>query len=226
VAQGRTGASSAAIHRALDEEHESGVHRPRLLAGCVEVLLAAGDVEGADAAARELSAMATTIGAPLLHAMALQATGSVRLARGDCRGAVKVLRQAWSAWHELGAPYDAAVTRVLIGRACRSLDDHDTAELEFGAARWTFDQLGARPDVARVAALSARQGRDDVPGRLTRREVEVLRLVATGRTNRAIAGDLFLSEKTVARHVANIFTKIDVSSRAAATAYAYEHHLA
>jgi DNA-binding CsgD family transcriptional regulator len=168
--------------------------------------------------------MANGIGAPLLRAMAMQATGSVLLAR-DAGSAVGVLRRAWTAWQELGAPYDAARTRVLIGVACRSLGDHDTAQLELAAARWTFEQLGAVPDVERVAGLTGPTTPTRAPGGLTTREVEVLRLVATGRTNRTIAGDLFLSEKTVARHVANIFPKIDVSSRAAATAYAYEHHL-
>jgi DNA-binding CsgD family transcriptional regulator len=226
VAQGRADAAGAAIRRALAEEPPSGPHRPRLLAGCVDVLLAAGDADGADAAASELSAMATRIDAALLQAMALQATGSVLLAREASWEAVGTLRRAWSAWQDLGAPYDAARTRVLIGLACRSLEDHETAALELGAAGWTFDQLGARPDAERVAALTGSTDRTTVPGRLTTREVEVLRLVATGRTNRAIAGDLFLSEKTVARHVANIFLKIDVSSRAAATAFAYQHHLA
>jgi ATP/maltotriose-dependent transcriptional regulator MalT len=226
VAQGRTDPAIAAIRRALAEEPPSGPHRPRLLAGCVEVLLAAGDVSGADAPASELSEMATRIDAPLLHAMSLQATGAALLARGASEQAVGTLRRAWSTWQELGAPYDAARTRVLIGLACRSLDDHETAALELGAAGWTFDQLGARPDAERVAELTGRAARATAPGGLTTREIEVLRLVATGRTNRAIAGDLFLSEKTVARHVANIFLKIDVASRAAATAYAYQHHLA
>ncbi|WP_324276631.1 LuxR C-terminal-related transcriptional regulator [Blastococcus brunescens] len=226
VAQGRAEAATAAIRRALAEEPLSGPHRPRLLAGCVEVLLAAGDLSGADAPAHELSQLAANIDAPLLRAMAMQATGAVLLARDASGQAVGTLRRAWSAWQELGAPYDAARTRVLIGLACRALDDHETAALELGAAGWTFDQLGARPDAERVAELTGRGAGAAAPGGLTTREVEVLRLVATGRTNRAIAGDLFLSEKTVARHVANIFTKIDVPSRAAATAYAYQHHLA
>jgi DNA-binding NarL/FixJ family response regulator len=113
---------------------------------------------------------------------------------------------------------------VLVGLACRALGDEDTAEMELDAARWVFEQLGAATDVARVTALSRRPAAVS-PGGLTLREVQVLRLVATGATNRAIAGELFLSEKTVARHVANIFTKLDLSSRAAATAYAYEQHL-
>jgi DNA-binding CsgD family transcriptional regulator len=225
VAQGRADAATAAIRRALAEER-SGPHRPRLLAGCVEVLLATGDVTGADAPARELSEMATAVDTPLLTAMALQATGAVLLARAAAREAVGTLRRAWTAWQELGAPYDAARTRVLIGLACRDLDDHETAALELGAASWAFDQLGARPDAERVAELTGRAARATAPCGLTTREIEVLRLVSTGRTNRAIAGDLFLSEKTVARHIANIFTKIDVPTRAAATAYAYQHHLA
>jgi DNA-binding NarL/FixJ family response regulator len=111
-----------------------------------------------------------------------------------------------------------------MGQACRLLGDEDSAELEFDAARWVFEQLGAVPDLARVQALS-RRAASPPAGALTGREVEVLRLVAAGKTNRAIAADLFLSDKTVARHVSNIFAKLGLSSRSAATAYAYEHGL-
>jgi DNA-binding NarL/FixJ family response regulator len=125
---------------------------------------------------------------------------------------------------ELGAPYETARARVFIALACRELGDTDTAELELDAAGLTFQELGAAPDLARVEQLMRRAG-PRAPGGLTTREVEVLRLVATGRTNRAIAEDLVISEKTVARHVSNIFMKLQVSSRSAATAYAYEHDL-
>ncbi len=131
---------------------------------------------------------------------------------------------AWTAWQGIDAPYEAARERALIGVACRRLGDEDSAELELDAAGYTFRQLGATPDLARVEALS-RRGNGQTAGGLTEREVQVLRLVAAGRTNRAIAVELFLSEKTVARHVANIFTKLDLNSRAAATAYAYQQRI-
>ncbi len=153
------------------------------------------------------------------------------LAEGDGRSALASLRQAWARWHELEAPFEAARVRVLIGRACRALGDEATAQIEFEAARRAFDQLGAGPDLAGVeaelrAAFAAPAGPE--PGNaagLTAREIEVLRVIAAGKSNRAIAETLGISEKTVARHVSNIFLKLDVSSRAAATAFAYEHGL-
>jgi DNA-binding NarL/FixJ family response regulator len=132
-----------------------------------------------------------------------------------------LLRRAWTLWQRVDAPYEAARTRVQVGAACRALGDDDAARMELDAARTVFEQLGARSDLASLAPASAAAA--DHP--LTTRECEVLALVAQGQTNRSIATALFLSEKTVARHVSNIFTKIDVSSRAAATAFAYEHSL-
>jgi DNA-binding NarL/FixJ family response regulator len=148
----------------------------------------------------------------------------VLLAEGDARAALAALREAWTAWQELEAPHEAARTRALIGLACRALGDEDGAEMELDAARWAFQELGATPDVASVESLS-RKGSAEAASGLTAREVEVRRLVAAGKTNRAIATDLFLSEKTVARHVSNIFGKLGLSTRAAATAHAYEHGL-
>jgi DNA-binding NarL/FixJ family response regulator len=206
------------------DEAEGFVARSRLLPAHVEILLATGDVEAAAASADELAAMAGDLGAPLLHARATHAQGAVLLARGDARAALTALRRALAAWQELDAPHEAATTRALIGLACRALGDEDGARLELDAARWTFEELGAAPDVARVDALARAAGADNAGG-LTARELEVLRLVAAGKTNHAIAADLVLSEKTVARHVSNIFAKLGVSSRAAATAHAYEHDL-
>jgi len=165
----------------------------------------------------------------LQHVVQLDRVGKgalsyVLVSEGDARGALDVLRRAWTAWQELEAPYEAARVRVLIGLACREVGDKDTAEMEFDAARWVFHQLGAAPDLARVEELS-RSATPKAPGGLTVREVQVLRLVAAGKTNRAIATELFISEKTVARHLSNIFTKLGLSTRAAATAYAYQHHL-
>jgi DNA-binding NarL/FixJ family response regulator len=171
-----------------------------------------------------LSEIAADLGMPFLHAVSAQATGAVLLAEGDTRAALASLRRAWTAWQEIQAPYEAARARVLIGLAYRALGDTDTAEMELDAACRVFQQLGAAPEVARVEALS-RMAAPRAAGGLTAREVQVLRLVAAGRSNRAIAAELAISEHTVARHVQNIFAKLDVSSRSAATAFAFEHRL-
>ena len=152
-----------------------------------------------------------------------RAEGAVRLADGRAEAALPLLRRAFRQWQAVHAPYEAARSRVLIGLAARELGDEATATLEFEAAREAFVQLGARPDLARLDRLVG--GPQRPIGGLTTRELEILRLVATGRTNRAIATDLVISEKTVARHLSNVFTKLDVTTRSAATAYAYEHGL-
>ena len=223
LAQGQVRPARASIRRALAEGADPST-RARLLEPAVETALAARDLEGAGRAADELDELAAGLGAPLLQAMAARARGSVLLEAGQAEVALGILRTAWSAWQALEAPYEAARVRVLIARACRALDDEDAAAMELDAARRVFDGLGATPDVAAVDAL-ARAWSAPAPGGLTARELEVLRLVASGRTNRAIASELVLSEKTVARHVANIFMKVGLSPRAAATAWAYEQHL-
>jgi DNA-binding CsgD family transcriptional regulator/tetratricopeptide (TPR) repeat protein len=223
LAQGHVNSAVAAIRRALDETAPS-IARAPLLAAQVDVALAAGDAATARLAADELAAVAAEVDVPLLRAQALSARGMVCLSDGNATVALGMLRSAWKVWQELDAPYDAARTRVLIGQACRALGDADTAEMEFDAARWVYQELGATPDVARVERLSTRTP-TPVPGGLSLRELQVLRLVAAGKTNRGIADELFLSEKTVHRHVSNIFTKLEVSSRTAATAYAFEHAL-
>lgn len=223
LAQGRVEAATAMLQRSLDEAQDP-LARPRLLAAMVEVRLAAGDVDGAASAAAELAGIADHAGAPLLVALAAHAEGAVRVARGDARAALGVLRRAAAAWNALDAPYQAARIRVLVGLACRALDDEETARLELDAAAQVFRELGALPDLALIGAMT-RPAEGSTPGRLTGREVEVLRLVATGKSNRAIGEHLFISEKTVARHMSNIFTKLGLSSRAAATAYAYQHDL-
>jgi DNA-binding CsgD family transcriptional regulator len=223
LAQDRADAAAAAIRRVLDEARDR-VARCRLLPAYVEIMLAATAVEAAGAAADELSEIADDLDAPLLRALTDHAQGAVRLVEGDAPAALAALRDAGTAWQKLDVPYEAARVRVLIGLACRKLQDEDSAQMELDAARWALQQLGAAPDLARVEALSRRRP-SEVPGGLTAREVDVLRLVAGGKTNRSIAADLFLSEKTVARHVSNIFIKLGLSTRAAATAYAYEHDL-
>jgi len=223
LAQGQIDAARAALRRALDETQDRA-NRAALLVAYVDTMLAADDAAAARVAAGELSSIAAERGAPFLEAIATQAMGAVLLGERDPRAALPSLRQSWSAWRELEAPYEAARVRVLVGLAYRALGDDDGAEMEFDAARSIFLELGAAPDIARVETLSRSSGRK-LTGGLTDREVEVLRLVATGRTNRAIAAELVISEKTVARHVSNIFDKLGVSSRSAATAYAYEHKL-
>jgi DNA-binding CsgD family transcriptional regulator len=220
-AQGRVGVAAAAIRRALDEADVRAA-RAALLDPYVDIVIASGDLEAARAAAAELADIAEAAGAPLLRAMAARSEGALRLAEGDARSALGASRRARATWQRLDAPYEAARARVLVGIACRELGDEDAAEMELDSARRVFAQLGARPDLARLDALD-RKPRTPARSGLTTRELEVLRLVASGRTNRAIAADLFISEKTVARHVANIFTKLGTSSRSAATAYAYEH---
>jgi DNA-binding CsgD family transcriptional regulator/tetratricopeptide (TPR) repeat protein len=223
LAQGRLDAAAAAIRREVDEAQDPAT-RTKMLPTYVEVMLAADDVASGREASDELSAIADERDVPLLHAVAAQAEGAVLLSEGDARAAIASLRRAWATWQELEAPYGAACVRVLIGLACRVLEDQETGEMELEAARLAFQRLGATPDLRRVEGLMRNAG-SKAAGALTAREVQVLRLVATGKTNRAIAADLFISEKTVARHVSNIFTKLNVGSRSAATAYAYQHDL-
>ncbi len=223
LAQGDVAAATSAIRRVVDEAQDR-IARSRVLPARVEIELAAEDVGAARAAADELSRIAVDLDVPLLRAVAAKATGAVLLAEGDPRAACDTLRRAWTAWRELDAPYEAARVRVLVGLACRALGDEDTADMELDAARAVFERLGAAPDLARVDSL-VRRATPGEPHGLTPRELQVLRLVTAGQTNKAIGAELILSERTVDRHVSNIFTKLGVSSRAAATAYAYEHQL-
>jgi DNA-binding CsgD family transcriptional regulator len=222
LAQGNGQAAAASLRRALDEADP--IARPRLLEPFVEVMLAGGDVDAAEGAAAELAAIGRG-GAqpPLLRAIAARADGLVKLAKGDAKSALVALRSAWELWQTLDAPYESARARVAIARACQALGDDDGAAIELAAARQVFDGLGALPDRDRVDALAGAP--PPAPGGLSPRELEVLRLVARGGTNRDIATSLGISERTVDRHVSNIFTKLDVGSRAAATAFAYEHRL-
>ena len=220
LAQGRVDVALPAIRRALDEA-EDPLARARLLPACVEIMLEAEDVAAARAAADELSEIAAQFAAPYLNALATEASGAVLLAEGDPRAALAKLRAAHRSWRDLEAPHQAARVRLLIAVACRELRDGASAELEFEAARSALEELGAASELERLARVSG----SPRPGGLSRRECEVLTLVAAGKTNRAIATELFISEKTVARHVSNIFTKLGLSSRSEATAYAYKHRL-
>jgi DNA-binding CsgD family transcriptional regulator len=183
-----------------------------------------GDAQEARSTCRELEEIPARYESGMLDAMSAHAWGAVDLTEGDARAALLPLRRAWQMWQGLEVPYEVARVRVLLGLACSALGDDDTAAMELEAARDVFAQLGAAPDLARVDSLTRRAPSVDVHG-LTARELQVLRLVAAGETNKAIATNLVLSERTVDRHVSNIFTKLGVASRTAATAYAYEHQL-
>jgi DNA-binding CsgD family transcriptional regulator len=222
LAQGRIDLAPPAIRRALEEKQDPFA-RSRLLPAYVEIMLAADDVGAARGAADELAGIAAQLDAPYLNALAADATGTVLLAEGDAGEALTMLRTAQRLWRELEAPHQVGRVRVLIGVACRELGDSAGAEREFEAARGVLEELGAAPDLERLARLA---GPSRPAGPLSRRESEVLRLVAAGKTNRAVATELFISEKTVARHVSNILAKLGLSSRGEATAYAYKHGLA
>ena len=223
LAQGKQEAATAAIRRAVGEATES-LKRAALLPAYVEIMLESGDVETARSASRQLDEIAERQGTQALAATSASARAAVALAANDPRAGLVAGRHAADAWRELGARYDVARARVLVGLACRSLGDDDTADMELESAREVFAELGAAPDVARVGALGTRAGHTDAHG-LTRRELEVLQLVAAGKSNREIAATLVISERTVARHLQNIFAKLRVSSRTAASAFAFEHDL-
>jgi ATP/maltotriose-dependent transcriptional regulator MalT len=197
----------------------------------VEIMLAVGDIDEARAASRELQDTAASLDTDVLAAIAGHALGSVHLAEGDAHAALDPVRRAFGIWQQIGAPYLAARLRVLLARACLALGDVEAAQLELECANEVFERLGAKPDLAAVVALrlgmsSATVARIPATDHgLTERELQVLRLVATGITNKAIARELSLSEKTVDRHLSNIFVKANVASRAAATAFAYERKL-
>src|SRR4051794_23415094 len=220
LAQGNLDAAVAAIRRVLGET-AAPADRARLLPAAAEILAAAGDLEAARDACAELARIAAPHDGGILPAIHAQTEGLVALAAGDAAGALPALRRACRVWDETDAPYEAARVRVLMGSACRALGDEDAAGLELGAAAAAFEALGAAPDARRVNALAGRAGAHG----LTARELQVLRLVADGRTNRAIATELVLSERTVDRHVSNILGKLGVATRAAATARAYEQRL-
>ena len=223
LAHGDTDAAVTAIRRSLAEATE----RPRrtaLLLAAVEIMLLAGAVPEARDACAELEDLAQRHERGMLGAMAAQARGAVELVEGDARAALPPLRRAIEVWEELGAPYEAGRARVLHALGCRELGDEDAARLELDAARDVFAQLGAT-DIPWIDWLHAGSPPAADDHGLTARELEVLRLVAAGHSNKVIAAELVLSERTVHRHLSNIFAKLDVSSRSAATAYAYEHDL-
>jgi DNA-binding CsgD family transcriptional regulator len=220
--QERTDAAATAIRRVAGTTTDR-LKRMNLLPAYIEIMLAAGDVPGARYACRELEEIARSLDTGVPGAIAAEACGAVDLSEGDAQAALGSLRRAFEVWQRIDAPYAAARVRMLIGMACHALGDEDGASLEIDAAKSTFERLGAAPDLARIDALTSASSGHALG--LTPRELQVLRLVATGDTNKAIAATLGLSERTIERHLNNIFTKLDLSTRAAATAWAYEHRL-
>lgn len=223
LVQGETEAAKMAI-RNVESETQDRLARSRILPAYVEIMLASGELQDAEAGADELSDIASEVDAPFLQAIAARALGTVLLANAKHREALKKLRRSWGMLKTLESSYEAARTRVLIGLACRELGDENTAEMELDAASRVFQQLGASPDQSKTDSLLQKTLSAETYG-LTSRELEVLRILAAGKTNKDIADELFISERTVDRHVSNILSKLNVPSRAAATAFAYKHDL-
>jgi ATP/maltotriose-dependent transcriptional regulator MalT len=224
LAQGQIDAAVVSIRGVLVDTRAPSA-RARALAAAIEILLAARDLDNARAATGELTDIASRIGAPLLHAASAHATGALLLAQGNIAEASTWLRQAWELWRDLKMPYEEAQTCLLVAAVCAKRGDEDGRRLELETARRLFTQLAAEPCLARLAEQSEGASPHQRIGPLSEREAQVLRLLAAGKTNRAIADDLFISEKTVARHVSNIFDKLGVSSRTGATAWAFQHNL-
>ncbi len=228
LAQGKADVAASAIRRIVGER-TAPLPRAEILPAYVEIMLAAGSHDLARAACRELDEIAQEHRCEVLDALAAHSRGALALAEGQPGQALIDLRRALGTWNDLGAAHEVARVRMLMGLACRALGDLDGATLELEAARRTFHELGAAPELARLGALDRGPGGErnkaaDARG-LTARELEVLRLVAVGKSNREIGEALFISEHTVARHVQNIFGKLGVSSRTAASAFAFAHEL-
>jgi DNA-binding NarL/FixJ family response regulator len=224
LAQHDVAAAAASIRQALD-----GTGEPRMqaevLVAAVDISLAAGELEAARTALQQFESLADRLTAPFLQAAASQLRGAVLVAEGDSAAALPHLRQSGDAWHELGVPYEEARTRAMLAGALDALGDREGHNLQLDAARRLLTGLGAALPAGSVAPSAALPPQRPSVGPLSERESQVLRLVAAGKTNRTIAEELFISEKTVARHVSNIFDKLGVSNRAGAAAFALQQRL-
>jgi DNA-binding CsgD family transcriptional regulator len=220
---GQQEAAASAIRRVVAETHDP-LTQAKLLPAAIEIHLAVGDVASAREACARLDEIAASFATEVLGALAAHGRGRIHLAEGDAQAALGPLRRAFWVWQKIGAPYPAARVRVDLARACRALGDGEGARMELEVAGAVFEELGAGPDVAALATIPGAPVAKPPHG-LTQRELQVLRFVAAGKTNKLIARELFLSDKTIDRHVSNIFVKLNVGSRTAATAWAYEHDL-
>ncbi|HEX6760253.1 MAG TPA: response regulator transcription factor, partial [Propionibacteriaceae bacterium] len=222
LGQGNAQAAGAGLRRVLAERERAG-DRLILLPAAVEVCLAAGRIDDAKDFITEMAQTAHTYPTTAMRAILDTAHGAVALSEDRPADALARLRAASERWRELDAPYEIAQVGARIGEGCRALGDEEGARMEFRAALATFERLGARPDASRVRGLLS--GRNAHLAALSPREIEVLGLIAMGRTNAEIATQLYLSERTIHRHVSNILTKLDVRSRTSAAAYAVQHGL-
>ena len=222
-ADGKRDLAATSIRRLLGEQ-QSNLSRAEVLLAAVEILTAVDDLTTARVAAEELSRLSEKVPVPAVRAFAAQATGAVHLAEGDLPASLSRLREAWTLWQELELPYQAARVRVMLGQACRQSGDNVAAEFEFDGARRFFQRVSANPDIARLDELR-QPAKSSSSHALSARELQVIGLVAKGKTNREIARQLSISERTVDRHVSNILLKLNLPTRSAATAYAYQHDL-
>ena len=228
LSQGDVKTAAASIRRVESEAGRqqgpgAGAQRIKILGPFAEIMLANGELEAAGAAAAELASIAAEMNVRFVRAIAAQTTGAVLLAGGEPQQALVSLREAWTLWQRLEAPFESARVRVLLGRACEQLGDRETATVHVEAAASVFERLGAAAELARLRG--GNRQRTGMAVELSGRERQVLSLVAAGKTNRQIAAHLGISEHTVARHVSNIFNKTGVTSRTAASAFAFENKL-
>lgn len=224
MAQGETNAAETAIRR-VEKEKKDAIGRSKILPAFISIMLAVDDIKAAETGANELAEIAVNFEAPYLQAIASRSEGNILLARNEVQAALDKLLDAWSTFKRMRVFYESAQTRVLIGLAYRQLKDNDTAEIELNAARWEFQQIGAAYDASKVDSLLQSTPKEKNTHGLTSRELEVLYHLITGKTNKEIGSALYISERTVDRHVSNILSKLNVPSRSAATAFAYEHNL-
>jgi ATP/maltotriose-dependent transcriptional regulator MalT len=223
LAQDDIDTAAAGIRRALAET-KGKLECLGLLSACVTIMLAAGDVDAARAPVGEMELIADVYDTTAVQTEVAAASGAVALAEGDAATALPLLRNATRWWRQIEAPYPVATLSVLIALGCRSMGDEEAARLELESARAIFARLGAHPDLRQVDTLLHPSQPVGSHG-LSTREIQVLRLIAAGKTNHAIATELFLSERTVHRHVSNILDKLGVRSRTAAASYAIQHHI-
>jgi len=223
LSQGQNDAAEISIRNTLQETKDS-IKRAELLPAVVRIMIAAKQTEEAYAATKDLFGIAKEFDASYLYAMSSHCQGAVFLAEKRVQPAMEHLQKALKSWKTLHLPYESAHTRELKGLAYRELNDKDNSDVELAAAKWIFEQLKAKPDLERINRLLVKKQHHETHG-LTLRELQVLRRIASGKTNKLVAGDLFISERTVDRHVSNIFNKLGVSSRVEATTFALKNKM-